>query len=303
MKRVLLTGASGFIGRHCLPLLLDKEYEVHALSSRAIPEAGPPVFWHRADLLDPDGPARLLDRLRPSHLLHFAWITEPGAYWTSPGNPRWAEASLALLRSFTEHGGRRAVVAGSCAEYDWRSERCFESDAPSPSTPYGSSKHSLHLQIEDLCREARVSSAWGRIFFVYGPHEKPERFVPSLIRALLGGERAVCHHADQTRDLLHVRDVAHAFVTLLESPAMGAVNIASGIPVALGGLARAIAGKIDRPDLLECRSEPAVPISPRAVVADVRRMTKEVGWSPQYDLDRGLEETIDWWRKRAGSHA
>jgi len=300
MKRVLLTGASGFIGRHCLPLLLDKEYEVHALSSRTNPETGPSVVWHRADLLNPDGPARLLDFLRPSHLLHFAWITEPGDYWTSPGNSDWAEASLALLRAFAEHGGRRAVVAGSCAEYDWRSERCSERAAPSPSTPYGSSKHSLHLRMESLCRAARVSSAWGRIFFVYGPHEKPERFVPSLIRALLGGERALCRHADQTRDLLHVQDVADAFVTLLESPATGAVNIASGIPVSLGDLARAIADKIARPGLLECRSEPATPISPRAVVADVRRMTTEVGWLPRYDLDRGLEETIDWWRTHAG---
>ncbi len=57
--------------------------------------------------------------VQPTHLLHFAWIATPGVYWDSAENFRWVSAGERLLRSFRAHGGRRVVMAGSCAEYDW----------------------------------------------------------------------------------------------------------------------------------------------------------------------------------------
>ena len=120
MKKVLLTGARGFIGRHCLPLLTANGYEVHAVSSAKQERRSGDPHWHQVNLLDPGEVMDLIERVRPTHLLHFAWYSIPGKYWDSIENCRWVEASHFLLNMFANKGGHRVVIAGTCAEYDWR---------------------------------------------------------------------------------------------------------------------------------------------------------------------------------------
>src|SRR5258706_1738280 len=117
MKRVLVTGARGFIGRRTLPLLSTHGFEVHAVTSREIVPGDPKVTWHRADLLDGRQIDSLIATIAPTHLLHLAWIATPGSYQTSAENLRWLEAGIHLTRSFSITGGKRLVAAGSCAEY------------------------------------------------------------------------------------------------------------------------------------------------------------------------------------------
>jgi nucleoside-diphosphate-sugar epimerase len=192
VKRVLVTGASGFIGRHCLPLLVERGFEVHALALGS-PPAATDVFWHTADLLDEVRTRSALHAVRPTHLLHLAWVTEPGTYQHSEENFRWVGASLSLLEHFRGCEGTRVVVAGSCAEYDPRSDLRSEDSTPlTPATPYGVCKHSLQLMLDAFARAASVSAAWGRVFYLYGPHEHPRRLIPSVAQALLAGEEARC---------------------------------------------------------------------------------------------------------------
>lgn len=302
MNKVLLTGATGFIGRHCLSSLLANGYEVHAVSCRPRPEDPSGVRWHQADLLNPARVSELMADVRPSHLLHLAWFAVPGKYWTSPENLRWVQASIDLLRGFARHGGRRVVMAGTCAEYDWRYGYCAERVTPlAPSTLYGTCKHSLQLMSDAFAQQAELDAAWGRIFFLYGPHENPNRLVASVVRAVLSGEPAPCSHGNQLRDFLYVQDVADAFVALLNSGVSGAVNIGSGRPVALKDIIYKIAGKVERQDLIQLGALTAPANEPPMLVADVRRLSNEVGWSPGYDLDLGLEQTIAWWKNHVSN--
>ncbi len=228
MTRVLVTGASGFIGRHALPLLVGRGYDVHAVTRTDLrPAAMDGVRWHRCDLLDGAQSDAVVDEVRPTHLLHFAWYATPPDYWTSPDNLAWVEASLHLLRRFAQLGGERAVLAGTCAEYDLAHGYCSEELTPlRPATLYGASKHALQV----VSARAEFSTAWGRIFFLYGPAEHPSRLVASVIRALMQDHVAPCSHGRQVRDFLHAQDVASAFVALLDSEVEGPVNIASGFP-------------------------------------------------------------------------
>src|SRR5437899_48727 len=110
MDKVLITGATGFLGRHCLAPLLACADAVHAAarSVAMLTEAG--VRGHALDVLDAAQVSAFLAEVRPTHLLHLAWVTTPGAYWTSLENMRWVDASEHLVRAFAAHGGRRAVV-------------------------------------------------------------------------------------------------------------------------------------------------------------------------------------------------
>jgi nucleoside-diphosphate-sugar epimerase len=297
MKKVLITGATGFIGRHCLPSLLEAGYEVYAVSSKTSTSKLPNLHWHRADLLDSEQVSALIAEVRPTQLLHFAWFTAPGEYWNSLENLRWVRASLDLLQAFASYGGRRVVMAGTCAEYDWQYGYCSEQVTPlAPATLYGTCKHSLQIMLEASVRQTGLSAAWGRIFFLYGPHEHPDRLISSVICSLLKGEPARCSHGNQIRDFLYVEDVADAFTALLGSNVTGPVNVASGCPISLRNIIYKIAEKIDRKDLIQLGAVPALANEPPLLVADVSRLKNEVGWLPKYNLDRGLEQTIAWWR-------
>ena len=108
---------------------------------------------------------------------------------------------------------------------------------------------------------------------------------------------AQCSHGNQIRDFLHVEDVASAFVALLESDVQGAVNIASGKPLALKEVIYKIAQKIGGVDRIQLGVIPSPADEPQTLTADVRRLTEEVKWQPEYDIDSGLEQTIEWWKK------
>lgn len=298
MKKILITGSTGFIGQHCLPLLLERGYEVHAVSSRNSIDKWNNIYWHRVDLLDSEQTSVLIAEVRPTHLLHFAWFTVPGKYLDSFANLHWVRASLNLVETFASYGGERVVIAGTCFEYDWRYGYCSEQCTPfAPASLYGVCKHSLQSILDAFIRQTRLSAAWGRIFFLYGPHEHPNRLVSSVIRALLKGELARCSHGNQIRDFLYVKDVAGAFIALLESNISGAVNVASGHPVTIKDVIMKIAGKLGRKNLIQLGALPVSENEPHLLVADVNQLTQKVGWAPKYDLDRGLDQTIAWWRK------
>ena len=299
MSRVLVTGASGFIGHNAVGELSSQGHEVHAVSSRVKGEAE--ARWHRADLLQPGTAAELINSVQPELLLHFAWYAEPGKYWTSPENVRWVEASLALLRAFQAAGGQRAVMAGTCAEYDWSVPGVMsEGGHPlGPSTLYGHSKTALCEVAEAFAGETGLSFAWGRIFFLYGPREHPGRLVSSVARALVAGQEAKTSEGSQIRDFMHVADAAGAFAALLLSPVKSVVNIGSGEPVTVREVVEQIAAAAGRPDLVRAGALPQREGEPPEIVADASRLREEVGFARRHTLAEGVEDTVAWWRNRA----
>jgi nucleoside-diphosphate-sugar epimerase len=297
MNRLLITGATGFLGVPCVARAAGA-FEVHAAART--PGRSPGVVSHAVDLFDPARVSELLAAVRPTHLLHLAWVATPGSYWTSPENHRWVEASRHLLTAFAECHGRRAVVAGTCAEYDWAAARvCRESETPTrPATVYGQCKNELREWTEEFGRRTDVTVAWARLFFLYGPREHPTRLVPSVARALLSGEVAECSDGTQRRDFLHTDDLADALVTLLRSDLTGPVNVGSGDAVAVRAVVEAVARACGRPDLVRFGARPTTPGDPPLLVADVSRLRDELGWRPRLRLEEGLSEAVNWWRVR-----
>jgi nucleoside-diphosphate-sugar epimerase len=304
MKRVLLTGASGFIGSHCVAPLRARGYEVVATYRQRPPVPADGVRWVCADLLDRADMRRVLDEERPSHLLHLAWYVEPGAMIGHKDNIAWAAASIELLARFHEQGGSRVVMGGSCYEYDWRFGYCTEGLTPCrPDTLYGAAKHGLAETLLGYCAATGLSGAWARMFFLYGPNENPKRLVPSVILSLLRGEEARSSHGEQIRDYMHVQDVADGTVALLDSEARGAFNIATGRAVTIRHIVERLGEITGRTDLLRIGAFPARANDAPLVVGDTALSAREFGWKSAIGLDDGLRSTVDWWRARLAEGA
>jgi nucleoside-diphosphate-sugar epimerase len=298
VSRVLVSGAGGFVGLPLLAQLAGTDLEIHALSTRRHTTAPPGVCWHHLDLSNRAAVSELIEDLAPDRLVHLAWCTEHGRFWSAAENVTWVELSLHLLRAFVRRGGQRVVMLGTCAEYDW-SAACgplVESRARLvPATLYGAAKDALRRVASAYAEQEGVQLAWGRLFFLYGPREAPERLVPSVIRSLLAGQPVSTRSTEHVRDFMHVEDVAGAIVALLLSPVIGAVNVASGLGVTVGQVVEQIAQLVGRPELIGPGSQADRSGEPPLLVADVARLRDEVGFRPRWELAGGLAATVNWW--------
>jgi len=291
-RRVLLTGATGLIGRQTIAPLRERGFTIVALShsSRSVAGADETVV---ADLLDGSSIRAAVQSAVATHLIHLAWHDTLADRWTSPKNIDWSAATLQLVRRFAEAGGQCAVVAGSCAEYDWRSEGPFsEGDTLGATTLYGRAKAATGALLIAAAKDIGISLAWARIFFCYGPGEPPGRLVGDLIAGLSSGNIVECTDGRQARDLLHTADIGRALALLADRNASGPVNIGSGQAVPVATVIETVVRLMDRPGLVRFGAQTRPADDPPLIEADVTRLNGEFGFRPAFDLESGLANVV-----------
>jgi nucleoside-diphosphate-sugar epimerase len=297
-KRIIVTGASGFVGRHVLKPLAARGYDIYAIT-RSPRRNSNNIRWVEADLLNPYERRVLMDCIKPTHLLHAAWHTEHSSFWHSPHNRAWLLASIDLLEHFIRNGGRRVIGIGSCAEYDWLKAGQLpwrEENACQPATPYGEAKYALYTAATLLAKEQKFSFAWARLFFLYGPGEPPTKLVASVIRALHKGEVAQCSSGRHIRDFTYIGDIGEALAALVDSHCTGAVNLSAGRGIAIRELVQQIGALMGKPELVQLGALPDREGEPHSIVADTSKLRQHVSvaFPP---LEQRLRETIGWWQE------
>lgn len=295
--RVLVTGASGFIGSHVVRELVDRGEEVYALarpdsSLRRLQGIDRHVHLLSADLDHPDSARRAVLAARPEAAIHAAWYVEPGRYLHAvPENLAALEASTRLLRLLGSVGCGATVVVGTG----------FEEAAGGPSggtvppvrSIYASAKSALHEVVDGLAREGRPV-ACAHPFYLYGPWEDERRFVPALVRALLAGETIDVTDGRQRRDFLHVADVASALCTIVAAGAGGSFDVCTGRPVQVSEIYDAVGEATGRRSLLNVGARP---YADGEVISSTGHdgPLRALGWVPRFGLADGIKDTVAWW--------
>lgn len=292
---LLITGASGFLGR----ALLDTLSDVQAERTVAVSRRGYPLddrcSWVAADLTDPTQVADLFRTVKPHRMIHLAWLSaDSDDRYEDPLNRLWARASDTIMAAFVTNGGRRAIVAGSCIEYGPAGGIIDEAFPPAPDTLYGQCKLRASNSALRIGLESETCSvAVGRVFFSFGPHEDHRRLIPSVALSLLSGSPAALSAGTQQRDFLPSGKVAEALLALLDIEDQGVFNIGSGSAISVKDLAIEVAKVVGRPDLLEFGARPPGGDHAEILTADISKLLQATDWKPDFVLSHEIKTLVD----------
>lgn len=295
-KKILITGGTGFIGRNVVNELISRGYEVHSLVYPPFAPEQKGLFQYEMNLMDNVAVDEFLKEHKFENLIHLAWYVGKGCQ-TSDMNILWISASLNLLKSFKDNGGKSILMAGSVSEYDYSYGYMTEDVTPLKNEfLYGKSKAALYSLAKDFCQLNNIEFKWARIFNVYGPREREARLMPSVIISMLKNEDVKVSTCLKYQDYLHVEDMANAIVTLFDSKITGAVNISSGEPLLLRAIVKKIAELTNFKGNILWGAIPTYFEEP-FVVGNNSRLKNEVKFTPKYSLEEGLKQTIEWWKE------
>jgi nucleoside-diphosphate-sugar epimerase len=311
-SRVLVTGASGFIGSHLCRRLLAEGAVVHALTS-TVSSVYPArllgirdsITLHEASLDDRGAMQLLGAEVRPDYVFHLGAYTHVGKSWSRVDECIQVnvQGTVNLLMALEPHGFTRFVNTGTSEIYG-DVDVPFREDGPvHPVSPYSVSKYAA----EEFCRlfaDARsLPIVRVRPFNAYGPMQSPDRVVPEIITRALQRQPLKMTEGAQTREFNYVEDLVGGFVAVASTPGIDGelFNLGCGHEVSMRELATLILGLMGDPITPEFGGLPERPTEIPRMHADVARTTQRIGWSADVALEDGLERTIAWYRDALAS--
>lgn len=306
MKRVIVTGASGFVGANLARRLLRDGHEVHALlrsrhKSWRIESIRPDIQQHIVDLNDSEGLVRIVHQIRPEWIFHLAVY---GAYSPQADLAEMIKTNIVgtsnLVSACLATGFGAFVNTGSSSEYGFKDHAPAETEALEPNSYYGVTKASATLFCRFTAQTRRVHLPTLRLYSVYGSYEEPTRLIPSLIRCGSRGRLPPLANPDIARDYVYVDDVSEAYVLSashqLSEP--GPIyNLGTGVQTSLREvveIARRLMGI------------PAEPLwgtmanrqwDTNVWLADNTKIGRELGWRPRFSFEKGFRETVEWFQR------
>lgn len=305
-RRVLLTGAGGFIGANLARRLLAEGHDLHLLLQPEhrhwrLEAVANDTTIHRGDLRSAEEVRSAMERIRPEWIFHLAVY---GAYPTQRNLEQAAATNvvgtLNLAQAAIAVGFEAFINAGSSSEYGFKDRPPAEDAWLDPNSAYAATKAGATILLRHLAVEHRVQITTLRLYSIYGPWEEPSRLLPNLVVLGLDGELPPLVNPDIARDFVYVDDCCDAFVLAAASSnsAPGSVfNLGTGVQTTIReavAAARSVLHITAEPSWgsMEQRSWDTT-----SWVADNRMVREKLGWEPRTTLAQGIEATAAWFKR------
>jgi nucleoside-diphosphate-sugar epimerase len=309
MRRVLITGANGFIGANLARRMLRDGADVHLLvrpgfSDWRIRDIKTSLPIHEVPLYDAVAVRSCVKEVRPQWIFHLA---AHGAYSWQTDAEQMLKTNLLGTVNLSEAcaavGFDAFVYSGSSSEYGLKDHAPGERELADPTSIYGASKLAATQYCSYLARQRDLPIRTLRLYSVYGAYEDPKRLLPRLIVKGLSGSLPHLVDAEVARDFVYIDDVLDAIVAAASMAPIrdgqdsdSVYNVGTGTQTKIKELV-ALARR-----LLSIAEEPHWGSMPNRTwdttiwVADTKRIHKDLGWQPQFSLEQGFAAAVEWFK-------
>ena len=297
---VLVTGGTGFVGRHLVNQLLAEGADV-ALMTRTPQDRG--LAGLRSvpgDLTDQNSLKAAVKAAHPDMVIHLAGFTDPKRDLGLSGRAMTENLSATMTLAEAATTARAFVHTGTSEEYGHQTAPFAEDLAPSPLSPYSASKLAATMWLKMLHDSFGFPGVTLRVFLAYGPGQAPPKLIPSAIQAALSGKDFPMTSGRQNREFTYVGDLCEALVRAATTPtAQGQVlNIGTGVQMPISQVVAQIFALADATGTPQPGALPDRPNDMMAYAADITRAHAILGWEPVTTLQDGLSRTIAGMRSR-----
>jgi NAD dependent epimerase/dehydratase len=318
-KRILVTGADGFIGSHLTEALLSADHKVRAFVyynsfnswgwiDSFSPEQKKALEVFCGDIRDPNGVRKAMEGV--DVVFHLAALIGIPFSYHSPDSyiDTNIKGTLNVLQAARQEGVKKVLVTSTSEVYGTARYVPIDEGHPlQPQSPYSASKISADAMAESFWRSFDLPLTIVRPFNTYGPRQSARAVIPTIITQLLAGSKEIkLGDLRPARDFVYVKDTVKGFIKLAEcDKAMGeTVNIATGEEISIGDIAGKIVTLINPAASIttdKVRMRPAKSEVERLCGCN-KKLSRLTGWTPDTRIDTGICETIQWFKIKSNLH-
>lgn len=303
MKRVAITGGTGFVGANLARRLLHEGHEVHLLlrpnyTAWRIESIQADAHFHEVRLEDPDDALRVIKKIRPEWVFHLA---AHGAYSWQTDFSQMIQTNFVstvnLVEACLKSGFEVFVNTGSSSEYGFKDHAPSENEAPEPNSYYAITKVSATLYCGYIARSQSVRIPTLRLYSVYGPYEEPGRLIPTLIVHGLNGKLPPLVSSHIARDYIYVDDVLDAYLLAVcdKQDAPDAIyNVGTGVQTTIEEIVEIARRVMNIAAAPEWGSMPDRAWDTGVWIANTHSIHERLGWLPHNKVGQGFRKFVDW---------
>jgi nucleoside-diphosphate-sugar epimerase len=312
MKRVIITGGTGFVGANLARRLLYEGHEVHLLlrpnhTAWRIQAVQADVHLHEVRLENPDDARQVVKSIQPEWIFHLA---AHGAYSWQTDFPQMVQtnfmSTVNLVEACLKTGFEVFVNTGSSSEYGFKDHAPSESEAPEPNSYYAVTKASATLYCGHIARSHNIRIPTLRLYSVYGPYEEPSRLMPTLIVHGLKGRLPPLVSPHIARDYIYVDDVLDAYLLAVGDKwdAPDAIyNVGTGVQTTIEEIVKIAQRVLNITAAPEWGSMSDRTWDTSVWIADARSIYQQLGWLPHNKVEQGFQKFVDWLNTNNEMHA
>ena len=293
--RVLITGATGFIGLPLTLRLVEQGHKILALSRKPF-KLERSISWLNSDLSSSLTYEEEIRLFKPEVIIHLAWQDIPDFSFEKSKNN--LNNSLNFLSFVIGLGScKKIIVSGSCFELDKLYGECLESEIGKPRDNFTWAKHSLRMWLDIECKKENIQLGWMRIFYVYGPRQRNQSLVPSILTNLKNGKLPHIISPKNSNDFVFIEDVIDAFSNAILSPfPSGIYNLGSGTSTSILEICCIAEKIVTGKDLLSQKLKEDEVETSLAVDfwANSTRAKKYLNWQSSTNIEVGVKKTWSW---------